>query len=97
VEGRQESGLEVTCLQGTFLNVTRDHVGLGNRGFPQRSLAKPGLRVPAKGREGRQGDKVSAVPSRSFGNSELLCTESGRAGEANYPVRSVAGPQVALR
>jgi hypothetical protein len=43
-------------------------VGLDTRGFPQRFLASPGESIPAKGSEGGQGDEVSAVPSRSFGN-----------------------------
>jgi hypothetical protein len=55
-------------------------VGLGTWGFPWRSLARPGARVRAKGSECRHGDKVSAMPSRSLGNSELLCIELGRAG-----------------
>jgi hypothetical protein len=59
-------------------------VGLGTRGFPQRSLARPGARVRAKGSECRQGEEVSTLPSRSLGNSKLLCTESGQA----EPMRS---------
>ena len=55
-------------------------MGLGTRCFPRRSLARPGARVPVKGSECRQGDEVSAMPSRSLGNSELLCTELGQAG-----------------
>ena len=69
-------------------------VGLGTRGFPRRSLARPGVRVPAKGSECGQGEKVtsaasasvvrstsiSAVPSRLLGYSGQPCTESGRAG-----------------
>ena len=47
-------------------------VALGTRGFPRRSLSMPGARVPVKGSECRQGDEVSAMPSRSLGNSELL-------------------------
>lgn len=52
---------------------------MGTRGFPWRSLSRPGARVPVKGSECRQGDKVSAMPSRSLGNSELLWTESVQA------------------
>ena len=52
------------------------HVGLGTRGFPQRSLAKPAARVPAKGSECKQGDEVSAFsPGRSVTPSRP-CTES---------------------
>ena len=39
-------------------------VGLDTRVFPRRSLARPGARVPAKGSKYRQGNKVSAMPSR---------------------------------
>ena len=46
-------------------------VGLGTRGFPGRSLSRPGARVPAKEGECRQGDEVSAVPSRSLANSKI--------------------------
>jgi hypothetical protein len=47
-------------------------VGLGTRGFPQRSLSRLGTWIPAKGSECRQGDEVSALPSRPFSNSKLL-------------------------
>lgn len=45
-------------------------VGLGTRGFPRRSLARPGVRVPVKGRECTQPRSLSCL------NSVLLCTES---------------------
>ena len=39
-------------------------VGLGTRGFPWRSLSRPGGKVPAKGSECRQGDKsLPRLPS----------------------------------
>jgi hypothetical protein len=47
-------------------------VGLGTRSFPERSLSRPGGKVPAKGSECRQGEKVSATPSRLLGNFEPL-------------------------
>jgi hypothetical protein len=60
-------------LFGAVMSVRATHrepdVGLGTRGFPQRSLSRPGVRVPEKGIECRQGDKVSAMPSRSLSNS----------------------------
>jgi hypothetical protein len=90
-------------LFGAVLSVQVLHqepdVVLGTRGFPRRSLARPGMTVPAKGCKCWQGDKVSAMPSRSLGNSELLCTESGWAGprRSDYPVRSSAEPQVELQ
>ena len=71
------SGCYITCPPEVILN----DVGLGTRGFPRRSLARPGVRVPAKGSECRQGDEVSAMPSKSLSNSEQLCTESGWAGQ----------------
>jgi hypothetical protein len=61
-------------------------VGLGTRGFPWRSFARPGGRFPAKGSECRQGEEVSAMPSRSLGNSKLLCTDLGRAGLMRSPI-----------
>ena len=63
-------------------------MGLGTRGFPQRSLSRSGVRVPAKGSECRQKDEVSAVPSRSLSNSKLLCTEPGQAGLTRSPLSS---------
>ena len=63
-------------------------MGLGTRGFPWRSLSRPGTRVPAKGSKCRQGDKVSAVPSGSLSNSKLLCTEPGQAGLTRSPLSS---------
>jgi hypothetical protein len=54
-------------------------VGPSTRGFPWRSLARPGARVLANGSKCVQGSSISAVPSRSLGNSKLLCTESGQA------------------
>ena len=45
-------------------------VGLSARGFPRRSLARPGVRVPVKGRECTQPRSLSCL------NSVLLCTES---------------------
>lgn len=70
------------------------HVGLCARGFPQRSLARPDGRVPAKGSECGQGGEVasvvyasavgsttiSAMPSGLLGYSMLPCTESSQAG-----------------
>lgn len=47
-------------------------VGLSTRGLPRRSLARPGMRVPAKGHKCRQGGEVAsltlaaAVGSTSF-------------------------------
>jgi hypothetical protein len=70
-------------------------VGLGTRGFPWKSLLKHGVRVPAKGSEYRQG-QVSATPSRLLRNSELNWVGLGQP-EADYPVWSAVGPQVALR
>ena len=60
------SGCYITCPPEVILN----DVGLGTRGFPWRSLARPGARVPMKGSVCRQGDEVSAVLSRLLGNSE---------------------------
>jgi hypothetical protein len=57
-------------------------VGLGTRGFPRRFLSRPSRKAPARGSEFRQGDKVSAMPSKLLGKSEPLCTESGQAGQA---------------
>ena len=59
-------------------------VSLSTRDFPWRSLARPGVRVPATGRECGQGGEVFAEPSRS-------ALRLGR--EANYPMRSAAEPQ----
>ena len=53
-------------------------VSLSTRDFPWRSLARPGVRVPATGRECGQGGEVFAEPSRSA---------------LNYPMRSAAEPQ----
>jgi hypothetical protein len=53
-------------------------------GFPQRYLARPGVRILGKGSECAQGGKVSAMLSMSLSYSKVLCTESGQAG----PVRS---------
>jgi hypothetical protein len=64
------------------------YVGLGNRGFPQRPLSRQGGKAPARGSEfglRSEGDKASATPSRSLGNSEPLRTESGQAGSAKSP------------
>ena len=69
-------------------------VGLSARGFPRRSLARPGVRVPAKESERGQGGAVtsawsatavgsasiSATPSRLLSYSAPPCTESGGAG-----------------
>jgi hypothetical protein len=72
-------------------------VDLGTRGFPQRSLARPGVRVPAKGIEFKQGGKVASMlllcwlaPFLSLlcCNSVLPCTESGRAGPARSRLAS---------
>jgi hypothetical protein len=47
-------------------------VGLSTRGLPWRSLARPGMRIPAKGSKCRQGGQVAsltlaaAVVSTSF-------------------------------
>jgi hypothetical protein len=73
-------------------------VGLGTRGFPWRSLSRPGTRVPVKGSKCRLGGEISALPSRSVtpSRSELSWVGLGRQ-EAYYPVRSVSRPQVALR
>ena len=54
-------------------------MGLGTRGFPRRSLSRPGGKAPEKGSECRQGDEVSAMPSRLLQDS-LSSTESGQAG-----------------
>lgn len=48
-------------------------MGLGTRGFPQRSLVRPGVRFLAKGSVCRQEGKVSAMPSRSLSNSKQPC------------------------
>ena len=71
------------------------YVDLGTRGFPRRSLARPGARVLAKGSKCRKGNEISAVPFRSLDNPEMGCAVLGHR-EADYPVRSVAEPQVAL-
>ena len=66
-----------------------EDVGLCTRGFPRRSLARPGARVLVKGSECRQGRKVASTASAAAvgTTSSLLClqviqpcTESGRAG-----------------
>jgi hypothetical protein len=36
-------------------------VGLSTKGFPSKSLAKPGVRVMAKGSEYRQGGEVASA------------------------------------
>jgi hypothetical protein len=75
---------QTTVSPSFFFPVTPSHifhVGLGNRGFPRRSLSRPGARVPAKGSKCMQGDKASAVPFRSLGNSEPLWTDWGLAGQ----------------
>ena len=64
------------------------HVGLGTRGFPQRSLSRPGASIPVKIREYRQWDEVSAMPSRSLGDSKLLWTESGQSGPSKSQLSS---------
>ena len=43
-------------------------MGLVTRACPQKSLARPGVRVSVKGIKYRQGDQVSAMPSRSLGH-----------------------------
>jgi hypothetical protein len=68
------------------------YVDLGTRGFPRRSLARPGARVLAKGSKCRKGNEISAVPFRSLDNPEMGCAVLGHR-EADYPVRSVAEPQ----
>ena len=57
-------------------------MGLNTRGFPGKSLARPGARVLAKGSECRQGGQGStkSLPSKSLSNSKRLCTESSQAG-----------------
>ena len=69
-------------------------VGLCTRGFPWRSLARPGSRVQEKGSECGEGAEVtstasaaavgstsvSAVPSRLLSYS-MLSTESGHTGQ----------------
>ena len=78
------SAFPVPCTYVHSKKKKKSPVGLGTRGFPRRSLVRPGVRVPAEGSECRQGDEVSAMPSKSLSNSEQLCTESGWAG----PMRS---------
>jgi hypothetical protein len=75
-------------------------VHLGTRGFPRRSLARPGVRIPAKRRECGQGGEVASLlcqlappPSLPCCNSRLLFTESGRAG----PRRSQLASEECLR
>jgi hypothetical protein len=55
-------------------------VGLGTRGFPWRSLARPAARVPVKGRKFGQEEEVTSLlllcrlappPSLLFSNSML--------------------------
>jgi hypothetical protein len=66
-------------------------MGLCTRGFPWKSVAWPGGRVPVKGSECRQGwqvtsaaavgsTSISAVPSRLLSYSTLPCTESDCTG-----------------
>ena len=50
-------------------------VGLGTRGFPQRSLSRPGEKVPAKGSECRQGDEVSELSRVWLGHQSLQSSE----------------------
>jgi hypothetical protein len=61
-------------------------VGLYTRGFPRKSLARPGTRVPVKGSECGQGGEVSSLLplwwsppllSLQCPNSMLPCTELG--------------------
>ena len=49
--------------------------------FLQRSLARPGARIPVKGSECGQGGvkSLTCLPGHS-GHSKRLCTESGWAG-----------------
>jgi hypothetical protein len=59
------------------------NVGLGTRGFPQRSLSRQGVRVPVKGSECKQS-------LLCLSHSALSPVRLGQR-EANYPVRSAAG------
>jgi hypothetical protein len=49
-------------------------VCLCTRGFPQRSLAQPGVRVPVKGRKCWQGGEVTSTASAAIVGSPSVST-----------------------
>ena len=76
-------GGRLTFLQylfSTVMSVRAPHqepdAGLGTRGFPRRSLVRPGMRVPEKGSECGQGG-MKSLPCLS-GHSEWLWIELGQ-------------------
>ena len=67
------SGCYITCPPEVILN----DVGLGTRGFPWRSLARPGARVPVKGSKRRQGGEVvSSASAAAVGSTSVSAVPS---------------------
>ena len=62
-------------------------MGLCIRGFPWKSLARPGARVPAKGRECSQGGEVTSETSAAtVGPTSFSAVQSGESDQAG-PMR----------